>query len=82
MVIAAVCHPLAAKPRALRSLLAQMKGLRVELRRKRLDLVRGDRMRAARKMAADLKIIQKEPVRRAFAADFGHRNLHTRWKLA
>src|ERR1700730_3196702 len=52
-----------------------MKGLGIELCRKDLDLVRVYRMRAARKSAPDRKVIQKKPVRRAFAADFAHRSL-------
>jgi hypothetical protein len=64
-----------AKQRAFRSLVAKMKGLRIELGRKGLDLVRGYRMRAAGKSAADRKVIQKKPIRRAFAVDFGPRNL-------
>src|SRR6185437_3683172 len=50
----------AAEQRVLRRRIVQMKRLRIELRRERLDLGLVERMRAAREALADAEIVERE----------------------
>jgi hypothetical protein len=57
-----VCQPLAASPPSSdrRGILVEVKWLRVELPRERLDLVRGDGEHCALKTLADVQVLEVE----------------------
>src|SRR5215471_1050810 len=57
-----------AEQRCLRGFAVQMKRLRIELRRERLDLRRINRVGAARKVLAHAEIVEKERAGNRFAA--------------
>jgi hypothetical protein len=73
MVIAAVCHPLATKPEAvLGSVIVEVKGLRIELACKRLDLYRVHDVCFAGEALPHLEVIEIERIAATYLTRYRH----------